>query len=30
MKFFKKHKKQRTQEFHVNWDTLEVKQGKRR
>lgn len=29
MKLFKK-KKYINREFHVNWDTLEVKQGKRR
>lgn len=30
MKIFKKHKKHNIREFHVNWDTLEIKQGKRR
>ena len=30
MKLFRKAKKPKQREFHVNWDTLEVKQGKRR
>ena len=30
MKLFRKAKKPKQREFHVNWDTLEIKQGKRR
>lgn len=30
MRRFKKNKKPAQREFHVNWDTLEIKQGKKR